>query len=291
MCIQEDIIDNYAFHFLEDVEEPFVQLIAVGREARHFACYHLENRKRESAYLFQYTLKGSGTVKIQGQEYLVEQGKAFFLKMPGPESYYFDEANNQAPWEFIYAMFECHGAERYCQQIESRQGQIFTLPIDHDAIQLLFEMHVMAREGKAQNPFLLSSMVFAFLCHLCAGTLENTAGKPSLSARAGAYIQRNCSRPIGISEVAAFLKVSNSHLSREFVKDMGVKPVNYLTRARLDKAVDLLTTSKMSIQEIGIECGFSGANYFGKVFRKYMGMAPAQFREYVRREGFSRMQI
>ena len=54
MCIQEDIIDNYAFHFLEDVEEPFVQLIAVGREARHFACYHLENRKRESAYLFQY---------------------------------------------------------------------------------------------------------------------------------------------------------------------------------------------------------------------------------------------
>ena len=30
-----DILDNYAFHFLEDMEEPFIQLVAIGREARH----------------------------------------------------------------------------------------------------------------------------------------------------------------------------------------------------------------------------------------------------------------
>ena len=76
-----DILDNYAFHFLEDVEEPFIQLVAIGRESRHSSRYHLENSGRGASYLFQYTLAGSGTVRIN-------------------------------------AIFECHGAQRYCGQIE-----------------------------------------------------------------------------------------------------------------------------------------------------------------------------
>ncbi len=86
-----DILDNYAFHFLEDVEEPFIQLVAIGRESRHSSRYHLENSGRGASYLFQYTLAGSGTVRIN-------------------------------------AIFECHGAQRYCGQIESHLGG---RPIDY----------------------------------------------------------------------------------------------------------------------------------------------------------------
>ena len=129
-----DILDNYAFHFLEDVEEPFIQLVAIGRESRHSSRYHLENSGRGASYLFQYTLAGSGTVRIGGQEQLVDEGKAFFLRMPGEEGYYFDEARNRAPWEFLFAIFECHGAQRYCGQIElpgilqGDRGQAYRLP-------------------------------------------------------------------------------------------------------------------------------------------------------------------
>ena len=92
-----DILDNYAFHFLEDVEEPFIQLAAIGRESRHSSRYHLENSGRGASYLFQYTLAGSGTVRIN-------------------------------------AIFECHGAQRYCGQIElpgilqGDRGQAYRLP-------------------------------------------------------------------------------------------------------------------------------------------------------------------
>lgn len=289
--MQKDFLDNYAFHFLEDVEEPFVQLIAIGREARYSPTYHYENSGRLPAYLFQYTLRGSGTVKINGQAQLVDAGKAFFLKMPGEESYYLDQERNQAPWEFLYAMFECHGAERYCRQIESHLGQIFSLPPSHEAIRLLFQMHAMAKEGRAHNPFLLSSRAFAFLCLLCTVSLSDGETETSLSARAKQYIRRECTSPIGIADVAASLKVSQSHLSRQFYAETGTKPMDYLTRARLDKAVDLLTAGERSVQEVGAACGFSSANYFSKFFKRHMGMTPVAFREYVRREGYSKMQI
>ncbi|MCI8800029.1 MAG: AraC family transcriptional regulator [Lachnospiraceae bacterium] len=288
-----DILDNYAFHFLEDVENPFVQLTAIGREKRCSSGYYWENRERRPAWLFQYTLSGSGTVKINGQEQPVDEEKAFFLKLPGEESYYFDEKRSQAPWEFLFIMFECHGAERYCRQIERYLGQIFSLPRSHEAVRLLFEIHVMAGEGMVRNPFWLSSKTFEFLCLLCTDTIPgNEAGEgSSLGARAGDYIRKHYMNPIGISDAAAFLKVSQSHLSREFYRETGIKAIDYLTRARLDKAVDLLTATEKTIEEIAVECGFANANYFGKVFKKHMDMTPAQFREYVRREGYSKMQI
>lgn len=286
-----DFLDNYAFHFLEDVEEPFVQLVAIGRETRHSSEYHWENSQRGPSYLFQYTLAGSGTVRINGQEQLVDQGKAFFLKMPGEESYYFDEERNQAPWEFLFVILECHGAQRYCQQIESHLGKIFALPQCHEAVGRLFEMHAMAREGRARNPFALSSKAFEFLCLLCTVPLGDRDADASLSARAKRYIRRNFPSPIGIADVAAFLKVSQSHLSREFYRETGGKAIDYLTRTRLDRAVDMLTSGEKSVGEIGTACGFSGGNYFSKVFKRHMGMTPVVFREYVRREGYSKMQI
>ena len=200
-----DILDNYAFHFLEDVEEPFIQLVAIGREARHSARYHLENSGRGESYLLQYTLAGSGTVRIGGQEHIVDEGKAFFLRMPGEEGYYFDEGRNRAPWEFLFAIFECHGAERYCGQIESHLGKVFSLPRGHEAVRLLFEMHAMAKEGRARDPFLLSSRAFSLLCALCTTPSGDRDAEGSLSARAKKYIRMHFTSPIGIADVAAFL--------------------------------------------------------------------------------------
>lgn len=291
MCRKADITDNYAFHFLEDVEAPLIRLGAIGREARHSSRYHWENQKRGPAYLFQYTLKGSGTVKIGGQEHILDEGKAFFLKMPGEESYYFDETRNEAPWELIFIMLECHGAERYCLYIEERLGKIISLPVSHEAIQLLLKLHADAKKQRLQDPFILSSRAFQFLCLLCSASQASAVSDSGLPERARDYIRQNSSRPIGISDVAAFLKVSPSHLSREFYKTTGMKPIDYLTRVRLERAVDLLASSSMKIEDIGNRCGFSSANYFGKVFKRHMELTPAQFRSYIQREGYSKIQI
>nr|MDF9460345.1 helix-turn-helix transcriptional regulator [Bacillus pumilus] len=74
-------------------------------------------------------------------------------------------------------------------------------------------------------------------------------------------------------------RLSKSHFTREFKKATGFTPIHYLTNIRLEKAETLLKTTKYSIEEIAIQCGYRNANYLNKVFRKKIGMSPKQLRE------------
>lgn len=291
MCKLTDTQDDFAFHFLDDIKKPVVRLNAIGRQLRSSNTYYWDNANRQpGCYLFQYTLGGSGTVKIGGEEYTVDRGKGFFLKIPGEECYYFDEKRNEAPWEFIYIMFECNGAEEYCMYIENHLGKIIGLPVWHQAVRLLFEIHGQAKK-QMLSPFLLNGKVFEFLCILCSVKKEIGNADPALVINAKAYMEENYGRPIGISDVAEWLEVSQSHLSREFYKITGVKPIEYMTKLRLTHAVDLLSTTSGRLDEISASSGFSSTNYFNKVFKKHMGMTPAQFRKYIKSEGYSRFQV
>lgn len=287
---KEDVKDNYAFHFLNDVEHPVVRLNAVGKERCCTGDYFWDNKNRPECYLFQYTLNGSGTVKIDGEAKIVDKGKGFFLKMPGPECYYFDEQNNEGPWEFIYILFECGAAVEYCRYIENHLGRIISLPVYSGAVEWIFELHAQAKRTN-QNPFLLGSMVFSFLCALCGVGKEKEKAESPLIVGAKTYMEEMFIEPVGISDVAVACHVSQSHLSREFCKVTGVKPSEYLTKLRLKKAVDMLAGTSVQLAHVSGACGFSSANYFQKVFKKHMGMSPVQFRRYVKSEGYSRFQI
>lgn len=287
---KEDRKDNYAFHFLNDVEHPVVRLNAAGQERCSTGSYFWDNHNRPESYLFQYTLSGSGTVKIGGEERVVGKDMGFLLKMPGPECYYFDEKRNKAPWEFIYLLFECGAAEEYCRYIESHLGRIITLPVYSRAIELMFEIHAQAKRPN-RNPFLLGGMVFSFLCALCDVEMGKEKPEPPLVTDAKTRMEELFAYPVGISDVASSCRVSLSHLSREFYKATGMKPSEYLTKLRLKKAVDLLSGTTVQLSEISVSCGFSSVNYFQKVFKKHMGMSPARFRNYVKSEGYSKFQI
>lgn len=79
--------------------------------------------------------------------------------------------------------------------------------------------------------------------------------------------------------MAGYVGVSSEHLCRCFRREFGVTPVEYLTRLKLQSAMrDLLSTGK-SVEHIARDNGFSNGNYFGKVFRRYMGMSPGAYRE------------
>jgi len=84
--------------------------------------------------LFQYTISGSGTLLSEGKTYLLEEGDAFFVRMPGEEIYYFDEENNKAPWELIYVLLNGSGAESYYHYITEQFGKVMRLSRYHPAI-------------------------------------------------------------------------------------------------------------------------------------------------------------
>ena len=83
----------------------------------------------------------------------------------------------------------------------------------------------------------------------------------------------------GVDELADMLGVSKCHLIRVFKTETGVTPGLYLEHIRIKHAKYLLAYRNYSIETTAQLVGYSGANYFCKVFRKACDMTPVGFRK------------
>lgn len=99
-----------------------------------------------------------------------------------------------------------------------------------------------------------------------------------LTRQAMAYIHEHYSEPIGREDLARHIGVSEGYLSRCFTQETGLSLIQYLTRYRIQRARQLLTTTDMTVTEIALEVGFSDSNYFSRVFRREVGVAPLVYR-------------
>lgn len=75
------------------------------------------------------------------------------------------------------------------------------------------------------------------------------------------------------------LNVNPSYLSSLFKKETGMTLTDYVNKKRAEHAARLLKTTSMQIQTIAQYCGILDVNYFTKVFKKYLGKTPKDYRE------------
>ncbi len=93
------------------------------------------------------------------------------------------------------------------------------------------------------------------------------------------YIHEHYSEELLISDIAKCASVSKSECLRCFHRIIGVTPLRYLIRYRIEKAAELLSESELKIMDIGAMCGFQDMSYFARTFRKLKGCTPAEYRE------------
>lgn len=77
---------------------------------------------------------------------------------------------------------------------------------------------------------------------------------------------------------AKILNISPSYLSTLFRKETGITLTEYVNRKRVEYGVLLLNTTNMQIQTIAQHCGISDINYFTRIFKKYIGKTPKEYR-------------
>lgn len=114
--------------------------------------------------------------------------------------------------------------------------------------------------------------------------LENRSGlNTRVINKACEYIVKNCQRNISLEEVAQFVHLSPFYFSRLFKQDKGCNFVDFLTKARVDKAKLMLQSFDYTIVRVAAEAGYHDASYFCRVFRQEVGMTPNQYRNELRR--------
>ncbi len=94
------------------------------------------------------------------------------------------------------------------------------------------------------------------------------------------YIKMNYSDPmLSLENVCEKMNISISHLSMLLKKKKGITFNKFLIKTRLDKAIELLTTTDMKIVDVSIECGYNEVYYFSHSFKKYTGFPPGEYRK------------
>lgn len=96
------------------------------------------------------------------------------------------------------------------------------------------------------------------------------------------YVEANYSEPIQLAELAQVAHLSPSYLSTLFKEKVGYSFTEYLIRFRLNKAVEWMQQEpKRSLKEIALGINYQDYAQFNKVFKRYMGMSPKEYRQQI----------
>jgi len=106
--------------------------------------------------------------------------------------------------------------------------------------------------------------------------------------RALDYISDHLHGKIMIEDAAAYLKISPAYLSRLFKAETGIAFSNYVSKTKAEEAANLLTFSEYTDSEISNLLGFSSQSYFIKIFKKYLGVTPKEYKKRYKFPDFSK---
>lgn len=92
------------------------------------------------------------------------------------------------------------------------------------------------------------------------------------------YISKHYNDPdISVGSVAESLNISEGYLSHTFKKETDYTLLNYITRYRIHKAMELLKDCRVKVYEVAEQVGYRDIAYFSATFKKYTGISPSEY--------------
>lgn len=105
------------------------------------------------------------------------------------------------------------------------------------------------------------------------GNKTNRTMKSAIS-----YIRQNFTKPITLEDTASYVRLNPAYFSTLFKQTFHTTFKEYLNRLRIEESKALLNRTDYPIIDISAAVGFENQSYFSKVFKKYTGLTPKQYR-------------
>ena len=93
------------------------------------------------------------------------------------------------------------------------------------------------------------------------------------------YIHNNLDKEVALNEIADLCKMSQGYITRIFKRYYGIGAVDYAHLVKMIWAKLYLACTELSISDISYSLGYNDPGYFGKVFKKYEGVTPSNYKK------------
>ena len=268
----------------------------------HRPAWRMEARKLLD-YLLVYIADGRGRFVIDGREYEARPGDLFWIPPDAPHSMEGYAPGMHCPYahfDLVYRPSHSHWDFTIPAGMLDL-GELKPLmhePVRHPLLAGLkgrIRSHTNRRVGELlqdicaeaarAQPFAglrMSGMMTEVVAEILRGRTElpgeQMAHAPFLE-RAADAINRRCHEPVRMGELARMCELSVSHFRHLFREHFGVTPREYLRRARLRRARELMVTTAMTLSEIAGKVGFETIHSFSRAFRDTEGISPTEYRK------------
>ena len=165
----------------------------------------------------------------------------------------------------------------------NRQAHLFSHdehPQIANLILSIMDEHRLKEDLFRENTSVLMQSLLIYIARLCSDdSVDIDIGRDvGPIAAAINYAEQNFSEKITVSMLADTCHMSESHFRRLFVQFMGISPLAYVNRMRIEAACRLLHTTNDSIGNIAVKCGFITITALNRNFKDVVGMTPTQWR-------------
>ncbi|RZU02382.1 GlxA family transcriptional regulator [Rivibacter subsaxonicus] len=82
-----------------------------------------------------------------------------------------------------------------------------------------------------------------------------------------------------VATMAQMSGLAERTFQRRFVQATGLAPLEYVHTLRLEEAKQMLESTELAVEAIALEVGYQDASFFGRLFRRKLGLTPAQYRK------------
>ena len=174
------------------------------------------------------------------------------------------------------------------ERLTERSLEIVPKPVvtDDRLTHLLFALDAERARGYSAGKLFVDSVEAAManilLTTLNTFTPRSIPGKggmpPHVLRRVVEFMHANKDKQIGLKDLADCAGLSLSHFSFQFRASTNQSPHQYMLRLRIERSKELLTDSRLSVLDVGLEVGFRNQQHFATVFRNSVGVAPSVYR-------------
>lgn len=128
----------------------------------------------------------------------------------------------------------------------------------------------------------------AFLYSLAAGRAAVRGSPDNVHVeKAIAMMQLAIEKPLGLDELCARLGLSREHFVRLFSERMGMPPMKYYLRLKIEAARAMLSSTDLRVGQIADKLGYESPFNFTRAFTRISGMSPTDYRAtFLRSESF-----
>lgn len=242
--------------------------------------HFMERPHGVNQHIIIYCVEGRGWVTINKKK--MDISPSHFIVIPANTPHRYGSLETD-PWTIYWVHFKGDIATYVVNLITNNsQNYLPYLSYNEKRIQLFEEICFNLEKGYSADNLRYVNMIFYhFLSSLLYEEKYNQAGKaPSKDAitQVIALMQEKISSNLTLNDFAAYSHLSVSHFSTLFRERTGFSPVEYFNHLKIQHACQSLAFTNKPIKEIADKLGFSDQYYFSRIFSRFMGMAPSEYR-------------